>query len=174
MQVQPPSPMRLHWIPVEPSWLVAVAIIVLAALPHQIPLVFRKGLRTWIGGSAFAAVIAWVGMKVPVLGMAMALMMASVLLSSVGSEPFVAPVLNVNRVASKKRWFSEEVLSEDPHAIQERTESPSFLLDKVGEDEKHVWLDEDILDLHPEAIQERPVSTGYDDDDGHANFGGHT
>jgi hypothetical protein len=97
--------------------------------------------------------------------MAMMLMLAGLwLATSAGTvETFVAPILNKDAVRNRRNlWLQEEILSEDPHGIQERTDNPAILLDKVTEEESASWLDEELMDVHPEAIQERPVSTYSD------------
>lgn len=171
----PPTATRLHWIPVEPSLLVAAALIVLAVLPHQIPAPIRRVLRSWIGGALFVAVAVWVFWKQhrPVLGMAMALLLVGIWIER--PEGFAAPVLNKDRVTTKRRWMGEEVMNEEPATIQERTENPALLRDKVSpEESEQQWHAERTLDEHPQIIQERPVPVQeYDSDTGGAGFGRH-
>jgi len=170
--MQPPSPPRLHWIPVEPSWIVAAGLIILAALPHKVPATGRYILRHPVGAVLFAGLSIAVTMKVPVLGVAMLLFLAGVwFMRSDRAEAFTPTVLNKDQVQPsvkiprRSRWFEEEVLSEDPHAVQERTDSPTLTYDKVEGSNK--WWAEDVLDETPLAIQERGVSTEADSDDHH-------
>jgi hypothetical protein len=155
--------MRLHWIPVEPSTIVTAGLVLLAVLPHQIPSYGRQVLLSPVGAVLYAAVAAWVFWKNPMLGMAMFMMLVGLHLSGI-RETFVAPVLNKDKVARKHRWFQEEVMMEEPHFIQERTEGPAFMLDEVSDQEAQPWHDETVMDQHPVGIQERPVSTeaGYE------------
>jgi hypothetical protein len=171
--MQAPPPLRLHWIPVEPSWLIATATVLLAALPHQLPRPVAAILRHPVGAMLFAvlaAVIAWFGQK-PVLGVAMILLVAAVQIHAplAAREGFVAPILVKDRVDTpqKRRWFSEEILSEDPHGIQERTEEGGFLYDEVEHGDRP-WFAESTLEEHPRAIQERPVSEADPHDTGHS------
>ena len=173
-----PTATRLHWSPVPASWLVSVALIVLAALPHQIPAPLRRGLRHPVGTISALAVAAWLFRKTPVLAMALILLIVSVTLlpSNTSTEAFAPQTLRKDTVMphqKSRRWLSEEILSEDPHGIQERTETPDLLLDMVGKDEKHAWLDEETLGEHPMAIQERPVGSAPESDDGQSTFGAH-
>ncbi len=80
-------------------------------------------------------------------------------------EGFNAPILNKDSVTKqqKKRWLPEELFSEDPHGIQDRTEGPELRYDTVDHEKDH-WFVEDTLHEHPEAIQERPVSDDVDYD----------
>jgi hypothetical protein len=86
-------------------------------------------------------------------------------------EAFTPTVLNKDQVQTsvkkprRNRWFEEEVLSEDPHAIQERTDNPTLTYDEV--EGSGQWWAEDVLDETPLAIQERGVSTEADSDDHH-------
>jgi hypothetical protein len=61
--------------------------------------------------------------------------------------------------------LNEEVLSEDPHGIQERTENPTLTYDEVTDQEAGTWFGEGALDEHPVAIQERGIYTGPESDD---------
>ena len=164
MQAPPPQPMHLHWIPVEPSWIVSLGLVVLAVLPHQIPVAGRRVLKNWIGSIAFATGAAWVFTRVPPLGIAMVMLLFGIHMSG-DVEGFAAPILNKDPVTKqqKKRWLPEEVFSEDPHGIQDRTEGPELRYDAVDHDKDH-WFVEDTLNEHPEAIQERPVSDDIDYD----------
>jgi len=156
--------MHLHWIPVEPSWIVSLGLVVLAVLPHQIPVAGRRVLKNWIGSIAFAAISVWVFTRVPPLGIAMVMLLFGIHMAS-DVESFAAPVLNKDPVTKqqKKRWLPEELFSEDPHGIQDRTEGPELRYDTVDHEKDH-WFVEDTLNEHPEAIQERPVSDDIDYD----------
>jgi hypothetical protein len=174
-----PSPPKMHWSPVEPSWIVSIGMVILAVLPHQIPAAGRHLLQHPNGSLLFAAVSAVVAWKKPTLGMAMFILLAGVVLSEKAVEQFAAMVLNKDSVQRKRqnqnqnstsnqkhRWYEEEVLSEDPHGIQERTENPILNYDEVTEQESEPWFGERTLNETPEAIQEKPVgtTTEYDDD----------
>lgn len=167
-QPQPPQPLRLHWSPVEPSWIVAIGLILLAVLPHQIPRIGRSILRHPAGALAFAVIAAFVAYKVPVLGAAMFIFLAAVLLAvPAAAENFVPMVLNkeeVDKNQKKQRWLNEEILSELPDAIQEKSDSTYLNYDRVTEQEAGQWAAEDILDEHPIGIQDRTISTDPDYD----------
>jgi hypothetical protein len=171
MQAAPAPTIRLHWIPVEPSWLISVGVVLLAVLPHQIPIHIRRALTSWIGAVAFVAVSGWVFVRRPVLGTAMFMLLAAVWLAQ-SVEGFAAPVLNRNPMPTphpaqkRRRWFNEEVFHEEPAGIQERTEDPALLYDEVFQEDSDRWFVERTLDEHPEAIMERPVHTAADADDG--------
>jgi hypothetical protein len=157
MQAPPPAPFKLHWIPVEPSWLVAMGIILLAALPHQIPPAGRRLLTHPIGALLFAALAAVVWWHHPVLGTAMILLVVA-LRQSPRAEGFAPQILIKDRVAPKRQqWLQEEVMMEEPHIIQERTQDSGFILDRVSEEEAKPWFVESVLEETPVAIQERPV-----------------
>lgn len=167
--VPPPATHRLHWIPVEPSWLISGALVVLAVLPHQIPAYIRGFLSSTGGGLLYAAATVWVFMKVPVLAIAMALLFVGVWTysSSHTIERFTAPITLVkdrlDNQERRRRWFQEDVLSEDPHVIQDRTNT-DLLYDEVSDQERYPWLSEEILNEHPQAIQDRPVPAVSDYD----------
>lgn len=173
--MQPPPHNRLHWSPMEPSWIVSLALIVLAVLPHQIPESGRHVLEHPIGTLLFVTLAAWVTWKVPVLGAAMFLFLAGVRLHGPARlEPFAATNLNKERVPKpERRWLGEELMSEEPHAIQERTENPNLSYDKVTDQESEQWLDERMLDEHPYAIQDKAVGTVPEYDEGGASYGHH-
>jgi hypothetical protein len=97
--------------------------------------------------------------KTPVLAIALLLFIAGVHISTHLKEGFhSAPILVKDQVPSKKpRWFQEEVMSEDPHGIQERTEEGGFLVDEIVSD-GNKWEVESVLGEEPTAIQERPVA----------------
>jgi hypothetical protein len=166
MQAPPHTPMKLHWIPVEPSWVISAGLIILAALPHQIPAYIRAFLMSSAGALLYAAVAVWVLYKKPVLGVAMLLLIIGMHLTNKWGEGFIAPVLNKDKVSQKpRRWFSEEVMSEEPHMIQERTDDPAMTYDEVSLEEAGArWHSESTLEEHPMAIQEKPVHSGQDYD----------
>jgi hypothetical protein len=159
MQAPPFQPPRLHWIPFKLSWLIAVGLVLLAALPHQIPSQGRRLLRSPIGAIGFLAISAWVLYRKPVLGIAMILLLAGIW-SLPDKESFVnQQILNKDVVQPMKqkrhRWFGEAALFEEPEMIQERTEEPAFLVDEVSHEDR--WYEEQVLDEYPIAIQERPI-----------------
>jgi hypothetical protein len=166
MQAPPAAPIKLHWIPVEPSWVISVALVILAALPHQIPSYIRVFLLSSAGALLYATAAIWTLYKKPVLGLAMLLLIVGLRLSNTGAEGFIAPVINKDKVSQKpRRWFAEEVMSEEPHMIQERTDDPAMTYDEVSLEEAGArWHSESTLEEHPAAIQERPVHSGQDYD----------
>jgi hypothetical protein len=153
----PPSVMRPHWIPVHPSWLVATGLILLGALPHQVPAAGRRFLQNPMGGIAFAGISAWVAWRSPVLGVAMFLFLAGVWISAPMREGFVSPVLNKDSVNRRRLWHSEEIMTEMPEMIQELTTGPGFLKDVV-DTQAHKWEVETTLEENPVGIQDRPVA----------------
>lgn len=160
MQAPPPQPHRLHWIPVDPSWLVSAGLIILAVLPRQIPRTFRSAMRAPLGIVLFGAATAWVWMLKPVLGIAMAIFLAAVVVyesrHGMMTEGMLAsPALIRDQVSKKNshRWFQEVVMQEKPKQIQERTESGRISVDTVTEHDATPWHDEP--EGAPLAIQER-------------------
>lgn len=154
-EMQAPPSLKPHWIPVNPSLLVSAGLIILAALPHQVPVHIRRALTGPVGAFLFGLLsitVFW--HKHALLGMAMLIFLAGVYLSGPVAEGFAAEMIVKDRVARKRRWMGEEILSEDPHGIQERTEDQVINLDEVGHESEH-WFDEQVLDVHPTAIQER-------------------
>lgn len=139
----------------NPSVLVSAGLLLLAALPHQIPPYIRRALRSYVGLIGFgllSAAVFW--RKHALLGMAMMIFLAGVWLDQT-SEGFAAEILIKDKVKrAPRRWEGEEILSEDPHGIQEKTEDQIINLDEVGH-ESEQWFDESVLDVHPTAIQER-------------------
>ena len=171
----PPNLPRLHWAPVEPSWIVSVGLIVLAVLPHQIPKIGREVMNHPIGRLLFSAVSAAVAYMKPVLGAAMYICMAGIILhESSGiptfTETFAATNLNKDIVNMKerRRWFDEEVLSENPKAIQEKTENPTMSYDEIVDHDAEPWHNENEV---PRAIQEKAVATVPEYDEGGASYG---
>jgi hypothetical protein len=164
MQAPPPPVLRPHWIPFEPAWIFVGGLILLACLPHQVPVTGRRVLAHPIGVLIGIALAAWLFFfaKTPVLGVALFLFVAAVHLYSrqlpVTEGFHAAPILVKDKVSEKKpRWFQEDVMMEDPHGIQERTEEGGFLVDEVAPG-GHRWESETTMDEHPAAIQERPVT----------------
>jgi hypothetical protein len=174
-----PTPVhRPHWIPVEPSWIVAIGLIVLAVLPHQVPRAGRIVLQHPIGAILFAVLSAWVATKIPVLGAAMLIFLAGVYLSSASAiEGFAPMVLNKDSVQKppeqKKpnRWLNEEILSEIPDAIQERSDNTYLNYDAVTDQESGTWSAEDMLGETPIGIQERVIANEPEYDDVGSSFG---
>jgi len=170
-QISVASAHRLHWIPVEPSWLVSVCIIVLAVLPHQLPRSLTQGLQSHLGGLIFAALSLFIFWKKPVLGTALLLLLAAVRSASY-LEGFVAsPTITKDTVTKSKRWLVEEVMDEDPHGIQERTDGPGLLFDTVKGN--HRWGAEEELGEYPEGIQDRPVGSTPTEETSQSSYRSH-
>jgi len=170
----PPNMSRLHWSPVEPSWIVSGGLVLLAVLPHQVPVAGRGVLRHPVGALLFTAVAAFVFWKTPVLGVAMLLFLAGVILMP-SHEPFAATNLNKDKVTQKQnRWYQEEVLSEDPHGIQDLAED-NLTYDEVTRQDSTPWQDEATLGVKPLAIQEKVLSAvpEYDEGSGSTSYGHH-
>jgi hypothetical protein len=161
MQAPVPVAHRLHWIPVKPSWLISGAIILLAAMPQKLPARARTLVANPMGLIVVIALAIWIWTMSPTLGIALILMIASIYIRSRIEGFMSAPVLIKDRVRKESsKWLGEELLSEDPHGIQERTEEPNLLIDEVGDDaEATPWFAEHTLGETMEAIQERPVGT---------------
>ena len=125
-----------------------------------------------IGAILFAALSAYVAWKVPVLGAAMFIFLAGIVLLK-QSEPFVTKNLNKDRVQKKPAhtWLGEEVLAEHPKAIQQRTEDPAISYDEVIDHDAPPWEGEVALDEHPLAIQDKPVGRVPEYDEGGASYG---
>lgn len=159
MQTPPPQPHRLHWMPVDPSWIVSAGLVVLAVLPHQIPATFRRAMKAPLGLLLFAAATIWVWTLKPVLGMAMAIFLAAIVIyqsqHTMLTEGMASPALIRDKVSDKKahRWFQEVVMKEKPTVIQERTESGHISVDSISEHDATPWHDEP--EGAPHAIQER-------------------
>ena len=143
------APIKLHWFPMEPTWIVSLCIVILAALPHQLPVNVSFGLTRSIGILFFGLVSALVLWKKPVLGMAMFIFLASVNLSN-----YIEGFQNItrDRVQKTKKWAGEIIMDEEPTMIQERTDA-IIVRDDVQEDD--TWFGESILGETPKAIQER-------------------
>ena len=156
-QAPPPQPPRLHWIPVNPSWIVSIGLIILAALPHNVPEFGRRLLSDTIVRVLFAGAAIYIGLMNPVLGTAMLIFLASTVLFPI-TEGFVIANLNKDRIQREKRkdWLVEELMSEDPHGIQDLTSETNLNFDSVPEN-KPSWIIEKILGEHPTAIQDKPV-----------------
>lgn len=164
----PPNMPRLHWAPVESSWIVSAGLIILAVLPHQIPMATRHAVNHPIGRLLFAAASAAIWYVKPVLGTALFILLAGIVLHSETpalSEHFASTFLNKDRVNLKQRWLDEETLSEKPRAIQEKTENPAISYDEIVDHDTELWHSERALHEAPHAIQERAVSAvpEYDD-----------
>ena len=156
MNPQPPQPLRLHWIPVAPSWIISAGLILLAALPHQVPQTAHRLLANTIVRIMCAAATIYVWMKAPILGTAMGILLISMILMPV-SEGFVITNLNHDRVKKKRtHWFIEDALAEEPMGIQERTEETNLNYDDVS-DKCGAWQAENIMKENPMGIQDKPV-----------------
>lgn len=173
MNMPPPALPHLHWSPVAPSWIVSIGLVILAALPHQIPAAGRRVLAHPIGAIVFAAVSIYVGWKIPVLGAAMFIFLSGILLDRRQVESFSATNLYKEKVQSKQKhtWFDEKLLAENPKAIQQRTENPAMTYDEIVDHDTTPWQGEAALDEHPVAIQEKPVGTVPEYDEGGASYG---
>jgi len=151
-------------MPANPSWLVATGVCIVAAMPQNIPSSVRRVLIHPVGAFALIMLTVWLLMgPSPILAVSLLLLFGSVSLLRIDSrlEPFMTPVLNKDIVGTKekRRWLSEEILQEEPDAIQERTEEPPLRYNQVTDNEEHPWESETTLNEHTVAIQERPVST---------------
>lgn len=142
MQSRPP-PIRLHWFPVRPVWIVSAAIIVLAALPHQLPVPVSYGLQTTAGAILFAAASAAVAWKEPVLGAAMFMLLATTYTRSY-IEGFSLNITQDYVDTKKRRWGAEKALNEKPDIIQTKTQS-SMTREHVTPDDVDQWFGEETL-----------------------------
>lgn len=146
-------------MPVDPSWIVSAGLILLAVLPHQVPATFRRAVRAPLGLLLLGAATIWVWTLKPVLGIAMAIFLAAIVIYQsqhmMLTEGMSSPVLIRDRVSDKNqhRWFQEVAMKEQPKVIQERTESGRISIDTVTEHDATPWYDEP--DGAPHAIQER-------------------
>jgi hypothetical protein len=144
------APIKLHWFPIEPSWIIAIVIVILAALPHQLPV--SLGLRTNIGRIGMLLISIAVGWKKPVLGVALFILLLSTNMSDY-IEGFAQNITR-DRVNKKGLWYSEEVMHEVPTTIQEKTDS-LLVQDHVTEQNAGPWFGESSLGENPQGIQER-------------------
>ena len=163
MNPQPPPPLRLHWSPVSPSWIVSIGLVILAVLPHKIPLFGRQLLGLTVVRILFAAASIYIGMMKPVLGIAMMILLVSVIMMPV-SESFALMQLNKDSSGRKHHWLNEVMNHEEPEFIQTSTRETNLNLDEVSED-KPLWGDEKTLGQYPKGIQDKPVSSEYENDD---------
>ena len=152
------APIRLHWFPVNPSWIVSAGIIILAVLPHKIPVFWRSLMMHTTTRLLFAAATVYIWFLSPVLGTALMIMLVSVAILPV-SEQFVIANLNKDKVQPRRtHWLVEDTLAEEPESIQEKTNETNLNFDKVSDDSKTTWHAEKLLGEHPEGIQDKPVS----------------
>ena len=169
----PVPPQRsFHWSPFEPSWIVSISLVILAVLPHQIPATGHTLLTHPIGVVFFILISLYIFLLKPVVGMAMFILLASVFnfkMSSTSIEFFQPQHLNKDyvfpqQIKHRQRWLDEEILFETPDGIQDRTDEPALLFDKVTPHERsQTWINESDLQEHPAvAIQTRGVTT-YED-----------
>ena len=163
MNPQPPPALRLHWSPVSPSWIVSIGLVILAVLPHKIPVFGRQLFGLTIVRILFAGASIYIGMMKPVLGIAMMMLLVSVILMPV-SESFTTINLNKDSSGRKHRWIVEDTLAEEPDYIQDRTTESNLNFDKVSED-KPRWGSDRAMDEHPTAIQDKQLPSEYEDDD---------
>ena len=134
--------------------MVAVATVTLAALPHQLPIPISWGLRTNIGRILGLAASVAVAYYKPVLGMALAILLISTNMSNY-VEGYQS--ITKDKVERKHRWTSEEIMLEEPEAIQERSDS-IIRKDTVTAQDAKPWLGERTLGETPTGIQERAMS----------------
>jgi len=163
MNPQPPPAIRLHWSPISPSWIVSIGLVILAVLPHKIPLLGRQLLGLTVVRLLFAATSIYIGLMTPVLGVAMLILLVSVIMMPV-SESFALMRLNKDSSGRKHHWLVEETFAEEPDFIQTNTRETNLNLDKVS-DNKPRWGSEEALEEHPQGIQDKPVSSEYENDD---------
>ena len=153
---------KLHWMPIEPSWVISILFIIMAVLPHKVPASARWFLQGWIGSVCWLGVVCWVSGVKPVLGVAMLVFWMGVIADGwregkglpemfVGGqrvERFIGPpTIRKDRVTpgqdqgqgqgqgqrqQRHRWLEEEILMEEPEGIQELAEGPGLLLDRVS------------------------------------------
>jgi hypothetical protein len=158
------QPVKLNWSPVEASWIVSIALVILAVLPHQIPDTLTHPLSV--------VVIAVSGLFVcwlkPVVGVAMLMMCVGIVVLRISQhktikiEPFVSQNLNIEPVVKHKRhlWLEDEMLFETPEAIQTLTEEPNLLVDSVTPHESQTpWGGEHQMGETVSGIQTKGV--GY-------------
>lgn len=163
-----PPPLRLHWIPVCPSWLVSAGIVLLAVLPHKIPVTGRRILGHVTTRLLFAAASIYVWLLKPVLGTAMLILLASLVLMP-DTETFTTSIVTLNhdRVKSgSNKWLVEDTLAEKPRGIQDRTADSNLTYDEVP-DENLTWHSEKVLDEHPTAVQDKTISESTVNDNWH-------
>jgi hypothetical protein len=159
MQPVAPTQHRLSWFPVHPSWIVSAGFALIAVLPHQTPRYIYTALRSKLGAGLFAILSLYVFWNIPVLGMAMCIFLVSLQINTY-VEHFSSTNLSKEKVTTKHRWFQEEVLLEEPTAIQDRTDSPGILTDEIDANTHH-WVSEHIMGETPTEIQEKPVGAPY-------------
>jgi|LauGreDrversion4_1035100.scaffolds.fasta_scaffold07372_7 hypothetical protein len=143
-------PVKLHWFPIEPTWIVALIIVILAALPHQLPIPLSFGLRTTFGRliGFFGSLVLWY--YKPILGTACLFLLVTTNMS----EYVEGFVITKDKIRKSGTWSNE---IEAPDAIQERSVDDIINSDEVQGD--HRWGNEIIDDIHPESIQERSTPT---------------
>ena len=90
--------------------MVSVAIIILAALPHQLPIPMTWGLRSNIGRILGLVLALATGYHRPILGMAIAILLISTNMSEY-VEGFTQSI-SKDRVERKQRWTAEEIMLE--------------------------------------------------------------
>jgi hypothetical protein len=154
--------------------MVSIGLVLLAVLPHQVPMTFRHAMRAPLGAILFGAATVWVWTMKPVLGIAMGVFLAAMVIYEGRHgmrEGFfnATPTLIRDRVPKNShRWFQEVVMQEKPSVIQERTESGRITIDSVTEHDATPWHDEPYG--APHAIQERAAPdhslTEHDEDMG--------
>ena len=90
-------------------------------------------------------------------------------------EHFAASNLNKEKVQKKDRhrWRDEEVLMEEPEAVQTITGDPVLQHDKVTEEESDTWFGEGIMHEKPSGTVYKPVGDTLEYDEGGASYGHH-
>ena len=130
----------------------------LAVLPHQIPVTFRRLIHNPIGRLLFAALAAYIVWLKPVLGIAMFVLITGICLNDLDPAQEVErfTVLEKDKIKAGHRWFQEAVMKESPQVIQERKEDGGIIMDEVG-DASPAWEDETTMHRQTVAIQDRPI-----------------
>jgi hypothetical protein len=151
--MQSPPPIKLHWFPMEPTWIVSLVVVVFAALPHQLPIPLSFGLRTSIGRLLGMGLIVAIGYFKPVLGMALFFLLVTTNMSEY-VEGFAG--ITTDTIKKKGKWFSEDIMGETPEAIQERTDE---LISCDNVQGSNRWHEETTMGEFPKTIQERTSPT---------------
>jgi hypothetical protein len=146
-------------MPVNPSWLVSAGLVLLAALPHQIPSTGRRILHSGLGAVTFAVAAAWVTTKVPVLGIAMMILLAGVWFHGpqLGEEGFAQ---HGHAALTYKRPQAAEGFARHGHAeltLNGRIDREGFqtILNKDRVKSGTQWHVETALKETPKGIQDR-------------------
>lgn len=153
-----------HVLPLAPTWMISLLIILFAAIPHKIPAMILYPMQTILGEIILAVIATAVFWVEPIIGIAIWIFLVSIILDkthalddlrSKVTEPFDAVNLSKDSVQTRQRWLVEKGLDERPDAINTRTEDPTLTVDTVQN--KHRWQDEMVLGEHTVGIEERQV-----------------